>query len=42
MIFSLFDWIKNVNYSLIPDPDNAPAILVNTGSKPQILLGMGE
>jgi len=34
--------LKKVDYSRVPDPAHAPACLVYTGSKPQILQGMGE
>jgi hypothetical protein len=34
--------VKKVDCSLVPDPAHAPAFLVYAGSKPQILLGMGE
>jgi hypothetical protein len=34
--------LKKVDYLLVPDPAHAPTFLVYTGSKPQILHGMGE
>jgi hypothetical protein len=34
--------LKKVDYSLVPDPEHAPTILVYIGSKPRILHGMGE
>ena len=34
--------LKKVDYLSVPDPAHAPTFLVYTGSKPQILHGMGE